>query len=104
MFKRARGTPHELSFVAAAKAATTWNDFVRGKRRKALRRCPDMSRKRDGIVVSALSFLLSPRLFSACFQSTVIGREDRRLRHARREERTASPGRGVMPTSQSMCQ
>ena len=48
-------------FVAAAKAATTWNDFVCGKRRKALLRCPDMSRKRDGIVVSALSFLLSPR-------------------------------------------
>ncbi len=35
---------------------TTCNDFVRGKRRKALRRCPDMSRKRDSIVVSALSF------------------------------------------------
>ena len=30
---------------------------MRGKRRKALRRCPDMSRKRDGIVVSALFFL-----------------------------------------------
>ena len=27
----------------------------------------------------------------------MIGRKDRRLRHARREERTASPGRGVMP-------
>jgi hypothetical protein len=40
--------------------ATTYIDFASGAGRKALRRCPDMSRKRDGIVVSALSFLPHP--------------------------------------------
>jgi hypothetical protein len=40
--------------------ATTYIDFASEEKRKALRRCPDMSRKRDGIVVSALSFLFPP--------------------------------------------
>ena len=40
-------------------AATTYIDFASGDGRKALRRCPDLSRKRDGIVVRALSSLLS---------------------------------------------
>ena len=57
--KNFRVTENILLFVTAAKAATTWNDFIE-RRRKALRRCPDLSRKRDGIVVSALSFLSPP--------------------------------------------
>ena len=72
----------------AAKAATTCIDFASGAGRKALRRCPDLSRKRDGIVVSALSFLPSPLIEeNRLLRSAPLDREDRRLRHARRRRR-----------------
>ena len=48
-------------------------------RRKALRRCPDLSRKRDGIVVRALSFLPSPLLeANRVSRSAPLDREMRR--------------------------
>ena len=72
----------------AAKAATTYIDFASGDGRKALRRCPDLSRKRDGIVVRALSFLPFPLVEANCLsRSAPLDREDRRLRHARRRRR-----------------
>jgi hypothetical protein len=69
-------------------AQTTYIDFASGAGRKALRRCPDLSRKRDGIVVRALSFLPSPLLeANRLLRSAPLDREDRRLRHARRRRR-----------------
>jgi hypothetical protein len=81
--------------------ATTCIDLSSEGRRKALRRCPDMSRKRDGIAVTALSFLLPPLVTSYpyCMDCAAKMREDRLLRRVRRE--ATSPGRGVMPTAYS---
>ena len=68
-------------------------------KRKALRRCPDLSRKRDGIAVRAFSSLLSaaqncePILYSEAQRlGGRIGFYDTPAANA------ASPGRGVMPT------
>ena len=81
--------------------STTCNDFSSVARMKALRRCPDVSRKRDGIAVTALSFLLSPldgRNIGMC-SCVPLGREDRLLRCARRE--ATCPGRNGKPTERA---
>ena len=63
-------------------AATTYIDFASGDGRKALRRCPDLSRKRDGIVTRALSFLLytpfAQDLFATPLSMPIV-RKDRRI-------------------------
>ena len=74
-----------------------------GVGRKALRRCPDMSRKRDGIVVSALSFLPPPLVRELIKELLfmVVRRicGSRSAFTTRPPPQAASPGRGVMPTA-----
>ena len=80
--------PGLAAFFYCGVAATTCIDLTSGAGRKALRRCPDLSRKRDGIVVIALSFLPSPLIEeNRLLRSAPLDREDRRLRHARRRRR-----------------
>ena len=74
-----------------------------GVGRKALRRCPDLSRKRDGIVVSALSFLPPPLVRELIKELLfmVVRRicGSRSAFTTRPPPQAASPGRGVMPTA-----
>ena len=91
-------------FVTCATRRRLVSTLSASDKRKALRRCPDLSRKRDGIAVRAFSFLLSaaqncePILYSEAQRlGGRIGFYDAPAANA------ASPGRGVMPTSQSLC-
>ena len=81
--------------------ATTCNDLSSVARRKALRRCPDMSRKRDGIAVTALSFLLSPLdgEIIGMYSCVSLDREDRLLRCARRASDMSGAQRKAYRTS-----